>query len=119
MYQFVLKIFFFFASFLKPREDRDEVEVVVNELKVLKSSFDIIKEYSEYATIQGLVYLSLPDQSSFGKFFWTLVIFLMMIMGLCWCIEAYQNWKDQPVLTTITTTAYSVKQVAHLINKYR
>ena len=26
-------------------------------------------------------------------------------------IQAYIDWRDKPVLTTITTTAYSVKQV--------
>jgi hypothetical protein len=26
-------------------------------------------------------------------------------------VTAYLDWQDQPVLTTITTTAYSVKQI--------
>ena len=35
----------------------------------------------------------------------------MTALGLYWCIQSYLDWQDKPVLTTITTTAYSVKQV--------
>ena len=79
--------------------------------KTFKSSMDIIKDYSEYSSIQGLVYLFFPYQTQFGKLFWTLVILLMLALGLYWCTTAYMNWINNPVLTTITTTAYSVKKV--------
>ena len=78
---------------------------------------DIIKEYSEYSTIQGLIYLFFPYQTKLGKIFWTLVILLMLALGLYWCITAYMNWTNNPVLTTITTTAYSVKNVSTIVSQ--
>ena len=35
----------------------------------------------------------------------------MTILGLYWCIKAYIDWQEKPVLTTITTTAFPVKAV--------
>jgi hypothetical protein len=41
----------------------------------------------------------------------------MMSLGIYWCAEAYQNWIDHPVLTTINTAGLPVDQVAiKLIN---
>ena len=40
------------------------------------------------------------------------MIVLMTILGLYWCIKAYLDWQDKPVLTTITTTAFPVKSVS-------
>lgn len=75
------------------------------------STYEIIEDYADYSTIQGIIYIFFIYQTIFGKVFWILVIILMLILGLYWCIEAYNDWEDKPVLTTITTTAYSVKQV--------
>jgi hypothetical protein len=33
------------------------------------------------------------------------------LLGLYWCTTAYLEWMNKPVLTTVTTTAYPVKQV--------
>jgi hypothetical protein len=37
------------------------------------TTFDIIKDYSEYSTIQGLVYIFLSHQTVFGRVFWSMV----------------------------------------------
>jgi len=50
-------------------------------------------------------------QFSLGKIFWGIVIVLMFLLGCYWCVTAYQAWMDQPVLTTITTTALPIEQV--------
>ena len=64
--------------------------------------------------VQGLIYIFFSYQTLFGKVFWILVVLLMLILGLYWCVLAYINWQNKPVLTTITTTAYNVKQVKNL-----
>jgi hypothetical protein len=43
------------------------------EKKQFESSFDIIHDYSEYSTIQGLIYIFFNYQTLFGKIFWILV----------------------------------------------
>jgi len=79
--------------------------------KVFTSSSEIIQDYSEYSTIQGLIYVYFSYQTKFGKLFWIMVLFLMFILGLYWIIKAYIEWQEKPVLTTITTTALAIKQV--------
>jgi hypothetical protein len=35
----------------------------------------------------------------------------MLALGLYWCIQAYQDWQNKPVLITITTTGLPVEEV--------
>jgi len=37
---------------------------------------------------------------------------LMLALGLYWCTEAYLNWVDQPVLTTISNAGLPVDNVS-------
>ena len=92
---------------MEEKGDADEEE----EKRTFNSSYEIIVDYSEYSTIQGFIYIFFSYQTIFGKIFWIIVILGMLALGLYWCIQAYLDWQDKPVLTTITTTAYSVKQV--------
>jgi disulfide bond formation protein DsbB len=62
---------------------------------------------------QGFIYIFFSYQTWFGRIFWILVILLMTILGLYWCIKAYLDWQDKPVLTTVTTTALPVTSVSH------
>ena len=90
------------------KDDKEE------EKQTFNSSYEIIQDYSEYSTIQGFIYIFFAYQTSFGKIFWILVVILMSILGLYWCIKAYIDWQDKPVLTTITTTAYDIRGVKFL-----
>jgi hypothetical protein len=95
----------------------DEIEsrnegFVNEELSPFKSNADILKDYAENATIQGLIYIFFPYQTHFGKLFWAIVVLLLLALGFYWCVTVYLNWTANPVLTTITTTAYSVKKVS-------
>ena len=65
-----------------------------------REMFSVIREYTEYSTIQGLIYLSLPKQTQAGKLFWSAVIVGMLILGSYWSIEAYQV-KIFPVVITL------------------
>jgi hypothetical protein len=83
------------------------------------SSYEIVQDFSDYASIQGIVYIFFSYQTVVGRIFWMLVIILMLSLGIYWIMEAYTSWQDKPVLTSITTTAYSVKQVTQkLTNKF-
>jgi hypothetical protein len=68
-------------------------------------------EYTDYASIQGLNYIFVENQTIFGRVFWSIVVFLMALLGSYWCVQSYLDWQAQPVLVTITTTALPVTQV--------
>jgi hypothetical protein len=48
-----------------------------------------------------------------GKGFWSVTLLMMLSLGVYWCAEAYLNWIDQPVLTTITTAGLPVEKVEY------
>ena len=73
--------------------------------------FEVIRDYSEYSSIQGLIYIFQSNQTIIGKLFWVLVVVLMLMLGAYWSADAYNSWQDDPVLTTVTTTAFPVTQV--------
>ena len=49
--------------------------------KPFSTPLDILKDYAETSTIQGLPYLVFSYQTRFGKFFWILVVLTMLGLG--------------------------------------
>jgi hypothetical protein len=41
------------------------------ETKLGKESLAIVKDYSEYSTVQGIIYIFQSKQTTLGKVFWT------------------------------------------------
>ena len=76
-----------------------------------KETYDIVKDYSEYSTIQGIIYIFQTNQTTFGKIFWIAVVTFMVLLGTYWSVNAYNNWLDNPVITTVGTTAFAVKNI--------
>ena len=73
------------------KEEFDEAEKKRN-----MSPLQILFEYGEHTTVQGLVYLILNYQTTFGKTFWSIMVLFMTILGCYWCMESYINWSQQP-----------------------
>ena len=71
----------------------------------------LLLDYTDRSTIQGLNYIFNPDQTWIGRIFWTLVVAFMLILGLYWCYQLYDDWRSNPVLTTIRTTGLPVEKV--------
>ena len=76
-----------------------------------KEVYNLVQDYSEDSTIQGLVYIFKKEQTLCGKIFWILVVSLMLILGIYWSVSAYNDWQSNPVLTTIKTSAFPIKDV--------
>ena len=74
--------------------------------------YNIIQEYSEYSTIQGVLYIFQTNQTQVGRIFWSLVIFAMLLLGTYWSVVAYSDWQTNPVLTTVKTSALPIKDIA-------
>jgi hypothetical protein len=81
------------------------------EMKVFKTNYDLFLDYTEYSTIQGLIYIFATYQTIIGRIFWTTVLLFMFSLGIYWCVQSYQNWKGNQVLTTVTTTDFSINEV--------
>jgi hypothetical protein len=61
-----------------PPEDEERATSLAAEL------FRTIKEYSEYSTIAGIVYLFMAKQTLLGKIYWTITIILMLALSFYW-----------------------------------
>jgi hypothetical protein len=49
-----------------------------------KEMVEVVEEYSEYSTIQGIIYIFQAKQSMAGKMFWSFVIIAMIWLGTSW-----------------------------------
>lgn len=63
-----------------------------------KELLDIVKDYSEYSTIQGVIYIFQSKQSQVGKVFWTFVVIGMIILGTYWSVQV-KIFAIQPFFT--------------------
>lgn len=75
------------------------------------NTMHIVQRYSEYSTIQGIIYVFQKHQTVVGKIFWFFVVAFMVILGSYWSIQSYQSWDDTPVLTTVMSTAHPIEKV--------
>ena len=64
----------------------------------------IASEFTEYTTIQGLVYVFSKNISLFGKVFWILSVSFMLSVGMLWTVEMYTNWQSNQVNKIIFLT---------------
>jgi len=93
----------------------DNVEPVdgKEERKEFHSFYELFLNYTEFSTIQGLNYIFISHQTMIGRIFWTLTLILMFLLGFYWCNQSYQDWQNNPVQTTITTTSFPINEVIH------
>ena len=91
----------------------EQVVNMGNEIKKKKSNgmFQVLFEYSEYSTIQGIIYIFQSRQSLVGRIVWVSIVAFMLLLGSYWSIQSYIDWQNNPVLTTVQTTAYPVKEI--------
>ena len=82
-----------------------------NKSQLKNETYGIVQDYSEYSTIQGVIYIFQKQQTACGKIFWSLVVFLMLALGTYWSFKAFNNWQDNPVVTTVKTSAYPVNGI--------
>jgi hypothetical protein len=82
-----------------------------NEKTEIKTLFDLLKDYAEHASVQGLIYLTFSYQTLCGKAYWISIILFMLALGIYWSVILYNDWRGQQVLTTIATTALPINQI--------
>ena len=61
--------------------------------KKFDGPYEIIQDYSEYSTIQGIIYIFFSYQTNFGRFFWILVVIAMLILGSYWTVQVCHTLK--------------------------
>ena len=68
----------------------------------------LLVEYSQVSTIAGLHYAFQTKQSLMGRVIWISSVAILTFLGFWLSLQNYVQWKEAPVLTTITTTGLSI-----------
>ena len=104
-------------SYFIPASNNDTSTAENEEKKKFNSFYELFLDYTEFSTIQGLKYIFVSYQTIIGKLFWSMVVLLMLLLGLYWCNQSYQDWKDNPVQTMVTTTSFSINEVKKIFSR--
>ena len=70
-----------------------------------------VKEYSQATTIHGISYLFENRLIFYEKALWFLFVTLALIFAVLSSLSSYQKWVDEPILTSVSNTAYPVQKV--------
>ena len=60
-----------------------------------------LKEYSSASTTHGIAYVFEDDRLVLERVLWIIVIIIAIFFAALFSINAYTNWQDEPVLTSI------------------
>ena len=89
----------------------DDKKVCQEKSKIEKPYFRSLKEYSGASSIHGLAYLFEDRLIFYEKCLWMLTVFFAALFAILSSLSTYRNWKDDPILTSVETTAYPVQKV--------
>ena len=87
----------------------DEQEYVKE--KVKPPYFKSLKEYSEATSIHGISYVLENRITYYERFLWFFVVALAVLFAVLSSLSTYNKWKDDPIVTSVATTAYPVRNV--------
>ena len=75
----------------------------------------ILRQYSKQSTIAGLHYAFEPQQSKIVNFLWLVAIIILTSAGTYVSIQNYIDWRNEPVMTTVTSTGLD-KVLKHVLS---
>ena len=71
-----------------------------------------VHEYADVATTHGIYYIFETGRLMFERVFWVIVVILALVFAISFSITAYNNWKANPVLTSVGTTGHPIEKIA-------
>ena len=77
--------------------------------KLLHIAKETAIQYSEQSTVHGIYYIFERNESNFSHFLWILVTIGFAVLGFYWSYDAYWNWQENQVLTTVNTTGQPIQ----------
>jgi len=76
----------------------------------LNETLEIVQEFTQHSTIQGLESIFASTRTRSSRTFWSVIVLSMLALGISWSVKMYSDWDDDQVLTTITTTGVNFHQ---------
>ena len=82
-----------------------------NRFKTSRPLSKTLCEYGNTATTHGIFYIFESGRWILERIFWVIVVIIAILLALNWSWRAYQQWEDEPMLTTIATTGLPIQEI--------
>ena len=70
-----------------------------------------LKEYGGATTIHGIPYILEDGRKMFERLLWVSLVILGMVLTIHLSAQLYNDWQDDPVLTTVGTTGLDIEKI--------
>ena len=81
------------------------------EKSVRKKTLETTTEFCEATSIHGFAYISNGRNSGVERLFWFIVVILAISFTTYQVIVLYQEWQDEPVISTLETVAEPIEDI--------
>ena len=71
----------------------------------------IIREYTENTTIHGINYIFESGIPTIERLLWIVAMLIMICLASYMSTDAYIDWEDNPVVTTVKSTGKPIKEI--------
>ena len=68
-------------------------------------------EYAEASTTHGISYIFERGRLILERVFWVIVVIIAIGFAGTWSFMAYDEWRGDPILTTVSTTGLPIQDV--------
>ena len=86
----------------------DEKEGIISSTKPYS---DALIVYSRASTIHGVYYIFEKGRWAVERILWGIVVIVAMVLAIYWSITAYNKWRDDPIMTTISTNGLPIQRI--------
>ena len=72
-----------------------------------------LSEYGGATTIHGIPYILEDGRRVFERLLWVSLVISGMVLAILWSAQLYNDWQDDPVLTTVGTTGLAIEKIEY------
>ena len=94
--------------FIYPRGKRSKDNRRKSPGKILSHTF---REFASTTTAHGLAYIAEEEQPVGGRIIWSIVVILAVAFTTSQMSNLYNEWQDDPVITTLDTVALPIEEI--------
>ena len=86
----------------------DEKEGIISSTKPYS---DAVIGYSRASTVHGVYYIFEKGRWAVERILWGIVVIIAIALAIYWSITAYNKWRDDPIITTISTNGLPIQRI--------
>ena len=72
-----------------------------------------LKEYGGATTVHGIPYILEKGRTPAERCLWVVLVITAFLVALKISIQIYNDWRDELVVTSVSTTGYNIEDIEH------